>query len=167
MLHHGALTTRITTPGGRGGLLLWPIRAPKPEHPSCCVSGVRVRVLRGRGVCTALEDCPHSCPLPHGEGVTNLREVATVGEVNIPSGSHGSRSCGREKSIDTQAVEDTIRGLYWTSEHDHGHTLTRRPLPCNHRVALLSCLSSTMLTSALSGVWVACLRWPAGWSSWY
>ena len=76
-----------------------------------------------------------------------------------------SRSRGREKMIDTHAVGDTIRGIYWTTEHDHGHALTRRPLPCNHRVALLSCPSSTRLTSAPSGVWVACLKWPAGWSS--
>jgi hypothetical protein len=57
----------------------------------------------------------------------------------------------REKMIDTQAMRDTIRGIYWTVERDHGHALTRRPLPCNHRVALLFCPSSMMLTSARSG----------------
>jgi hypothetical protein len=97
----------------------------------------------------------------------SLRGFATACEVNIAPGFRGSRSRGREKMIDTHAVGDTIRSIHWTTEHDHGHALTRRPLPCNHRVALLSWPSSTRLTSALSGVWVAYLRWPAGWSSWY
>src|SRR5215510_16129224 len=83
----------------------------------------------------------------------SLHGFAAVCDGNISTGFRGSRRRGREKMIDTHAVGGTIRGTHWPTEHDPGHALNRRPLLCNHRVALPSCLSSTRLSSAPSGVW--------------